>query len=247
MFVHDSEFRPRGGRVRRESKRTYWWLACVLLVVMFLYFTAPVPNVPNVSNVSSLSTFSAGDASVDLHASTESTESTESTFSIGDESTESTREQHTCVVLGLMHTGTNYWTERLHCEQEGLTVPGGPWEHVHTPPVFSVIPWKHFPLWEIPEWIWTVGVDFYITTRDKEGWMKHMKWDYVKDGRISMSNRLFVRGDKGREHVVKWLREHVKEMPLEDYWTKYDTYARNLSSRGLVQLLPFDSITDARS
>ena len=213
MFVHDSEFRPRGGRVRRESKRTYWWLACVLFVVFFLYFTAPVPNVPTVSSlstVSTVSTFSAGDASVDLHASTEST----------------------CVVLGLMHTGTNYWRERLHCKH-GF------------PPVFSVIPWKHFPLWEIPDWVWTVSVDFYVTTRDKEGWMNHTGWyNYdVKDGWISMSNRPIR--NKGRTHVMKWLREHVKEMPLEDYWTKYDTYARNLSARGLVQLLPFDSITEA--
>ena len=157
-----------------------------------------------------------------------------------------------CIVLGLMHTGTNYWQRTLECadhDHEGFTVPAVSFRGARRAPVFSLIPWKHMPIWIIPDWVWSVDFTFYVTTRNRKDWMNHKNfynYDVDKQGYITMSNRKFVPNQKGREHVREWIKARVPRMRLSEYWDKYDSTAKSLAARGLVKLLPFTDIHPAK-
>ena len=137
-----------------------------------------------------------------------------------------------CVVLGLMHTGTNVWSDILNCTEANF--------------------WKHFPLfWEQnlsllePE-----KFDYFVTSRSKHDWINKMEEQYgsfeyvVKNKRIVKFNRLphyqFFGGGQ-----MEFLKKMVSENPmlLSTHHRLYEKATFRLLLKNKIRgILNFDDI-----
>lgn len=141
-----------------------------------------------------------------------------------------------CVVLGLMHTGTNVWSDMLNCTQANF--------------------WKHFPLfWEQkvhllePE-----KFDYFVTSRNKIDWINKMKghgtFEYtvknktiVKIGLLHSHNVNYVNQFLGGQ--MEFLEKTVSENPmlLSTHHRLYEKATFRLLLKNRIRgILKFDDI-----
>ena len=103
-----------------------------------------------------------------------------------------------CIVLGLMHTGTNVWSNMLNCTQANF--------------------WKHFPLFWEPKLhlLEPEKYDYFVTSRNKIDWMKKMeeKWgsfQYIVENKKIVG---FTSHNLDDHNQLEFLKKTVSENPM---------------------------------
>lgn len=132
-----------------------------------------------------------------------------------------------CIVLGLMHTGTNVWHLMKHC---------------HGCRGASDQPWKHVPV-HLRSVTPSQSCQIYVTERNCDDWIGRMKKN---------SYELQVVGDEVRQIKPGDLKVQTEQrnkqfaaalpIPLREMCEAHNKEAIRLQAEGAVRVLHFDDI-----
>lgn len=141
-----------------------------------------------------------------------------------------------CVVFGLMHTGTNVWTEMLSCDPENHR--SSECQNV------SDQPWKHVPL-NFRAITPQPSCKVYVTSRECNVWIEQMHknaHDFLlrNDSVVAFEPRRKRMRETQNRHFAYAL--HRRPIVLKHMCENHNNRARLLAANNMVTMLPFDTI-----